>query len=518
MSEEQSADLDTTAPDPREHVSLAWLLERRELDLLAHHLPDPGAPLEWAHAIEVDDPSPWLHGPGLVLTTGMRLPRNRLGQEAYVERLALAGATALGLGTGLRLAAVPFGVAAACREHDLALLEVPFATPFLAVERAVTDRLAELRRQRLLDTLADQQRLTRAVLRTGLAGLARALATSVDATVVIVGVDGSLITSSGGPLRVEEVLAEEVLAEVAGRRPGTVRVTDPGRVLEIQPIGGSPREPVGWLALASAGALSAPERLLVSHAVSVATVELARPADGPDPALGAAVLEALLGGRPIAPEAALAARGLDPAGPLVLTAVRAGRPETLDRLLPSLRRLGPLLDRGPDDAPSTRLLLTGPAGARSVLAALPADLAAVTGPPAAWPDLGRLVAPLLRSLESAPPGARITLPESPVDRVLADPVLASAAAPWVAALAAYDGAHGSDLVASLRTFLTHHGAWDPAAQRLGVHRHTLRHRVERAADVAGFDLDDASHRALLLLTLGAADARPVETTGGPGPP
>ena len=57
-----------------------------------------------------------------------------------------------------------------------------------------------------------------------------------------------------------------------------------------------------------------------------------------------------------------------------------------------------------------------------------------------------------------------------------------------------------------------------AAQRLGVHRHTLRHRVERAADVAGFDLDDASHRALLLLTLGAADARPVETTGGPGPP
>jgi purine catabolism regulator len=504
MSGSLSADLDTTASEPREHVSLAWLLERRELDLLAHHLPDPAARLEWAHAIEVDDPSPWLHGPGLVLTTGMRLPRNRLGQEAYVERLARAGATALGLGTGLRLAAVPFGVVAACREHDLALLEVPFATPFLAVERAVTDRLAELRRQRLLDTLTDQQRLTRAVLRTGVTGLARALATSLGAGVVIVGVDGSLITSSGGQLS-----AEEVLAEVAGRRPGTVRVTDPGRVLEIQPIGGSPREPVAWLALASTGPLTAPERLLVSHAVSVATVELARPDDGPDPALGAAVLQALLDGLPVAPEAALAARGLDPNAPLVLTAIRAGRPETLGRLLPSLRRLGPLLDRGRDDAPSTRLLLTGPAGARAVLAALPADLAAVTGPPAAWPDLGRLVAPLLRSLDAAPPSARVTLSESPVDRVLGDPVLASAAAPWVAALTAYDEAHGSTLVASLRTFLTHHGAWDPAAQRLGVHRHTLRHRVERAADVAGFDVDDATHRALLLLVLGAADDRPV---------
>lgn len=504
MSRAQSADLDIPAPEPPEHVSLAWLLERRELDLVAHHLPDPGAPLEWAHAIEVDDPSPWLQGPGLVLTTGMRLPRNRLGQEAYVERLATAGATALGLGTGLRLAAVPFGVVAACREHDLALLEVPFATPFLAVERAVTDRLAELRRQRLLDTLTDQQRLTRAVLRTGLPGLARALATSVDAAVVVVGVDGSLITSSGGQLS-----AEEVLTEVSGRRPGTIRVTDPGRVLEIQPIGGSPREPVGWLALASTGPLSAPERLLVSHAVSVATVELARPDDGPDPALGAAVLAALLDGRPVAPEAALTARGLDPDGPLMLTGVRAASPKTLDRLLPSLRRLGPLLDRRVDHASSTHLVLSAPAATRSLLAALPVDLTAVTGPPVAWPDLGRQVAPLLRSLDAAPPGARLSLAESPVDRVLGDPVLASAAGPWVAALAAYDQTHGSDLVPSLRAFLSHHGAWDPAAQRLGVHRHTLRHRVERAADVAGFDLDDAAHRALLVLALGTTDVSPV---------
>ena len=500
MKTPDRADLDTSALEPREHVSLAWLLQRRELGLIAHHLPAPGAPLEWAHAIEVDDPSPWLNGPGLVLTTGMRLPRNRLGQEAYVSRLAAAGVRALGLGTGLRLAAVPFGMVAACRDHDLALVEVPFATPFLAVERAVTDRLAQLRRQRLLDTLNDQQRLTRAVLSTGLAGLARSLTTSLDAGVLVLGVDGTVITAAGDALD-----PDEVVAEVAGRRPGPIRVTEPDRVLEIQPLGGSPREPVGWLALTTRSPLSAPARLLVSHAVSVATVELARPDCGSDPVLGAAALEALLSGQAVSPEVALRARGLDPMRHLVLTVIRSPRPEALDRLLPVLRRIGPTLDRPLTEHPPTHLLLTSDADVHDVLAALPDAVSAVSGPPVPWPDLGRQVPSLRRALDAAAPGARLTVAESPVDRVLGDPVLAAAAAPWLATLSAYDDAHGSALVTSLRAFLIHHGAWDPAAQRLGIHRHTLRHRVERAAEVAGFDLDDATHRALLLLVLGTAD-------------
>ena len=44
-------------------------------------------------------------------------------------------------------------------------------------------------------------------------------------------------------------------------------------------------------------------------------------------------------------------------------------------------------------------------------------------------------------------------------------------------LVEHDIAGRGDLVNSLRAWLTHHGQWDPSAAALGVHRHTLRHRI-----------------------------------------
>ena len=72
-------------------------------------------------------------------------------------------------------------------------------------------------------------------------------------------------------------------------------------------------------------------------------------------------------------------------------------------------------------------------------------------------------------------------------------------------LADYDHRQHGDLVASLRAFLEHNGNWEAAARALGVHRHTLRYRIRRVAELTGRDLEAAADRVEFWLALQAAD-------------
>ncbi|HQR28623.1 MAG TPA: PucR family transcriptional regulator ligand-binding domain-containing protein, partial [Nocardioides sp.] len=190
-------------------VGLRWLLARPELGLRPLHLTDGDPALSWAHAIELEDPSPWLRGAGLVLTTGLRLPRSRAGQAAYVARLVAAGARALGFGTGFRFASVPPGVQEACRDLGLPLVEVPLPTPFLGVVQAVSDRLGEQRRQRLQEALATQQQLTRDALRGGAPAVATSLARALGGGVLVLDPDLGVLARAGSrPPTIAAVAAE----------------------------------------------------------------------------------------------------------------------------------------------------------------------------------------------------------------------------------------------------------------------------------------------------------------------
>src|SRR3954470_16687898 len=55
--------------------------------------------VRWVHISELEDPTPWLSGGELLLTTGMAL-EDPERQRAYVRRLAGHGLAGLGLGTG----------------------------------------------------------------------------------------------------------------------------------------------------------------------------------------------------------------------------------------------------------------------------------------------------------------------------------------------------------------------------------------------------------------------------------
>jgi purine catabolism regulator len=78
----------------------------------------------------------------------------------------------------------------------------------------------------------------------------------------------------------------------------------------------------------------------------------------------------------------------------------------------------------------------------------------------------------------------------------------------------YDRRQHGDLVASLRAFLEHNGNWEAAARALAVHRHTLRYRVRRVAELTGRDLDSAADRVEFWLALQAAEVLRGRGSGG----
>src|SRR5437764_14606430 len=85
-------------------------------------------PVRLVHISELADPTPWLSGGELLLTTGMAL-ESEDDQLAYVQRLADHGLAGLGLGTGFRHEEVPPAVVKAAQERSFPLFEVPYATP-----------------------------------------------------------------------------------------------------------------------------------------------------------------------------------------------------------------------------------------------------------------------------------------------------------------------------------------------------------------------------------------------------
>ncbi|WP_328603813.1 helix-turn-helix domain-containing protein [Amycolatopsis sp. NBC_00345] len=64
---------------------------------------------------------------------------------------------------------------------------------------------------------------------------------------------------------------------------------------------------------------------------------------------------------------------------------------------------------------------------------------------------------------------------------------------------AYDTAHGSELLRTLRAFLEHSGSWTQTSAALHLHVNTLRYRVGRISDLTGRDLGRFADRVDLYL-------------------
>jgi len=117
------------------------------------------AHVRWVHSTELPDPTPWLKGGEVLLTTGLQLDGAR-SQREFVDLLADHEIAALGFGTGFTHKRVPAALLTAARKRDFPLFEVPYELPFIAItERAFTHLLDEryelLQRNMVGDILAE---------------------------------------------------------------------------------------------------------------------------------------------------------------------------------------------------------------------------------------------------------------------------------------------------------------------------------------------------------------------------
>src|SRR2546421_9502983 len=155
-----------------------------ELELLAGE-DAAEAPVRWVHISELADPTPWLSGGELLLTTGMGLG-DAAAQREYLERLADHGLAGLGFGVGFGHETVPPALVDTAGARSFPLFAVPYELPFIAVtERAFTqlvnEQYAVLRR-----SIAAHERLQRIVLsERGLDAIAGALSTLVGGAALV---------------------------------------------------------------------------------------------------------------------------------------------------------------------------------------------------------------------------------------------------------------------------------------------------------------------------------------------
>jgi purine catabolism regulator len=472
--------------------------------------PSSAAPIEWVHSSDLADPTPFLASGQMLLTTGRQFlgaggdgaggdPRDGVPPgddpavyEAYVARLAAAGIRSIGFGTDVVRSGTPEQLALACERHGLALVEVPYRTPFIAVIRRAADAIAHDAHARDEWSLRAQRAVSLAALGSGgVAAALRALSQQLDRTVLLFDSAGSATTSVLGS-RVSDpgaVAAEAARMLRHGTRASSAIVLDDGSVAGLQTFGRR-GELRGVLAVAGAAPLDSAETAVVTAAVALTEValETSRPLRAGMRALREQLVALLLDGRVDAVRAVSAALGGElPEEPVVLLRVAPGA--DAQRVEEALARLSPALFGGWGDdlvavLPASRADEGERLAAQFRLAAglsRPVDYAALrAGIDEAGAALARASAGEL--VRSAGAGS--------VSELLAERAAQQLAAERLGPLLAADD--GRELLAAAAVWLRHNGMWDPAARELGLHRHSLKARIERVGraldlDLAGFE-------------------------------
>jgi purine catabolism regulator len=125
-----------------------------ELDLtLATGEEHAQATVRWVHSTELLDPTPWLRGGELLLTTGLQLMGAK-PQREFVERLVEREIAGLGFGTGFVHKKVPAAILNTARRRGFPLFEVPYELPFIAVTERVFAQLLNERYELLQRNMA----------------------------------------------------------------------------------------------------------------------------------------------------------------------------------------------------------------------------------------------------------------------------------------------------------------------------------------------------------------------------
>src|SRR3954466_4045766 len=153
--------------------------------------------IRWVHITELLDPTPWLSGGELLMTTGIRL-ETADKQRKFIRRLADAGVAGLGFGTGFDHAKIPKALLTEANAAGFPIFEVPYETPFIAITEAAIVRLVNEQYVVLSRGIAVNERLERLVLQGGgLDEVAREIAAAIGGNSVVLDARGEVLASGG---------------------------------------------------------------------------------------------------------------------------------------------------------------------------------------------------------------------------------------------------------------------------------------------------------------------------------
>ena len=455
----------------------------------------PETPVTAVHVSELVDPTSYVSGGELLLTTGLILPTSRIGWEGYASRLKSIGIAALGIGLGPRYSEPPDALVEACKTSGLTLLIVPDPTPFLTISKTYWTARARSSAQHFQDEVAAHRALIDAAVSPDPpAEVLRRLARAVDGWAASLTSTGKLdqIHPAGMVEEAEALQSEIERLEVAGIHSAASFIAR-GRYVAILPL--SVEETVvGYLAVGTTEHLSATHRRIVLTAVALLSIDSIR-------------------WQRTAPGREATARCV--ASLVDLGHIEAARQLAAAEGIPMLHREGRvLLVRARDSEKVVR-----------VVASWSADVLPVeTTRAESWyllPSAHPRLAELGRSLSKADPTASAVVSELvrledigttrsrlagrlrglPRGELALDGLPLGDARLIATRLDDFLEEQSKDVIVAVAAYLRHRGQWAQASRDLGVHRNTLRYRLSRAREALGVDIDDPDVAARLWLQM-----------------
>jgi PucR family transcriptional regulator, purine catabolism regulatory protein len=455
----------------------------------------PETPVTAVHVSELVDPTSYVSGGELLLTTGLILPTSRIGWEGYVSRLKSIGIAALGIGLGPRYSEPPVALVEVCKASGLTLLIVPDPTPFLTISKTYWTARARSSAQHFQDEVAAHRALIDAAASPDPpAEVLRRLARAVGGWAASLTSTGKLdqIHPAGLVEEAEAVQSEIERLEVAGIHSAASFVAS-GRYVAILPLSVEVTV-VGYLAVGTAEQLSATHRRIVLTAVALLSIDSIR-------------------WQRMAPMREATARCV--ASLVDLGHIEAARQLAAAEGLPMLHREGRvLLVHARDSEKVVRVVASWSADVLAVartgaeswyllpsthprLAELSQSLSkadstasAVVSELVRLEDIGTTRSRLAERLRGLSRG-ELALEELP----LGDARLIATR------LDDFLEEQSKDVIVAVAAYLRHRGQWAQASRDLGVHRNTLRYRLSRAREALGVDIDDPDIAARLWLLM-----------------
>ena len=238
-------------------------------------------PVRWVHITEVPDPTKWLKGGELLLTTGYGFVGDEEQQVAQIKRLIDHNISGLGFGTGFSFDKVPPAIVKVAQEYDFPLFEVPYHVPFIAITEAVASKIVNEQYSLLQRSLAVHEKLTKIVLEEkGLEAILSTLSALVGCSAVLFDFHGVVLCEAAYRRHLGAELIADLWRMISERRADrqnfALSMEGVGSGVQVYPVVASHRIGAFLAVVKDSGDFSEYDRIILHNVVTVTALELVK--------------------------------------------------------------------------------------------------------------------------------------------------------------------------------------------------------------------------------------------------